>query len=316
MSGPREEAVFCELPGLGTIAFGGPDAASFLHNQLTCDVAGLAPGRSTYGAYCNPKGRMLASFLLWRSGPEFLMQLPAELVAPTCAELARFVLRAKVTMRDVSGRYAGFGIAGPGAKRVLERCCGERPRSEHAVLEREEGALVALPGGRYQWIIAAERAGALAPALEAEARRAPPEYWSWLEIRSGIPTVTAATRGEFVPQMANLDLLGAVSLSKGCYPGQEIIARMHYRGTLKQRLYLAHLPGEQRPRPGERLYSPLTGEQSCGMVVNAAATPQGGHDLLAVLQIAAAGSGEIRWKSPDGPPLRLLALPYGVPPAA
>jgi folate-binding Fe-S cluster repair protein YgfZ len=110
--------------------------------------------------------------------------------------------------------------------------------------------------------------------------------------------------------MVNLDLIGGVSLSKGCYPGQEIVARMHYRGTLKQRMYLANIPGSDAPRPAEKLYSPDFGEQACGTIVNAARSPEGGHDVLAVIQIASAEKGDLHWKMPQGPALTLKPLPY------
>jgi folate-binding protein YgfZ len=133
-----------------------------------------------------------------------------------------------------------------------------------------------------------------------------------LEIRAGIPVVTPTTQEAFVPQMVNLDLIGGVSFEKGCYPGQEIVARMHYRGTLKQRMYLAHVAGTDSPQAGDKLYSPAFGAQASGTIVNAARSPEGGHDLLASIQIASAAKGEVHLKSPDGPALQLLPLPYPV----
>jgi hypothetical protein len=139
------------------------------------------------------------------------------------------------------------------------------------------------------------------------------EVWDRLGILSGIPTVTPATQEAFVPQMVNLDLIGGVSFEKGCYPGQEIVARMHYRGTLKQRMYLAHGTEATPPQAGDKLYSPAFGEQASGTIVSAARSPEGGFDALAVIQTAAAGKREIRWNSPDGPALTLLPLPYPIP---
>ncbi|MBI2289829.1 MAG: folate-binding protein YgfZ, partial [Betaproteobacteria bacterium] len=137
-----------------------------------------------------------------------------------------------------------------------------------------------------------------------------PAVWDWLDIRAGIPFITPATQDQFVPQMANLDAIGGVSFNKGCYPGQEIVARMHYLGRLKQRMYLASVAADEAPQPGDKLYSADTGEQSCGMIVNAAAAPDGGFDMLAVMQIESAQRGEVHWKSPDGPRLKFSDLPY------
>jgi folate-binding protein YgfZ len=171
--------------------------------------------------------------------------------------------------------------------------------------------VIRLPGDRYE-IVAANKSPAVIESLSDGAEKADPDYWDWLDIRAGVPVILPATQEAFVPQMVNLDLIGGVSLTKGCYPGQEIVSRMHYRGTLKQRMYLANIAESGRPLPGERLYSPDFGEQACGTVVNAARSPEGGHDVLAVIQIASAEKGDIHWKAADGVPLKFLTLPYAV----
>jgi tRNA-modifying protein YgfZ len=285
---------------------------SFLHGQLTCDVNALGPGQSTYGAYCTPKGRVLASFLLWRSGEDFIMQLPAPLLQPIQKQLVKFILRSKVKAVDISNEWVEIGIAGPGAAAIVQRCLGHAPRATHDVVHADRTTIIGLPIGRFEVITPKDKAPILMESLAGEAQLAEPEYWDWLDIRAGIPTITAATQEEFVPQMANLDLIGGVSLTKGCYPGQEIVARMHYRGTLKQRMYLANIAGEERPQSGDKVYSPATGEQSCGMIVNAARSPEGGYDVLAVIQIASAEGGNVHWRALDGPALKLLTLPYTV----
>src|SRR5262249_20643493 len=134
-----------------------------------------------------------------------------------------------------------------------------------------------------------------------------PDHWDWLDIHAGVPVITLPTQEQFVPQMVNLDLIGGLSYSKGCYPGQEIVARTHFLGTLKQRMYRAHL-GSGEPRAGDKLYSADLGEQASGTVVSAAPAPEGGFDLLAAMRIASAKSGGMRWKTPDGPELELLPL--------
>src|SRR3972149_4409712 len=188
-----------------------------------------------------------------------------------------------------------------GARRVFFSCnCrrgGARARAERACRLR-------LSAARYQIIASPERAPALRNAVARDAAPVGPAVWDWLDIRAGIPFITPATREQFVPQMANLDAIGGVSFSKGCYPGQEIVARMHYLGRLKQRMYLASVVADEAPQPGDKLYSAGTGEQSCGMVVNAGAAPDGGFDMLAVMQIESAQRGDVHWNSPAGPPLK------------
>ena len=172
--------------------------------------------------------------------------------------------------------------------------------------------VIRLEEERYEIAVPRDKAAGFMEALEAGAERSGAS-WDLLDIRAGIPVITAATQEAFVPQMVNLDVLGGVSFEKGCYPGQEIVARMHYRGTLKQRMYLAHVEGTEQPQPGDKLYSPAFGEQSSGTIVNAAAAPDGGSDVLAVVQIAAGGTNsEVHWKNPAGPRLTFRTLPYSV----
>jgi folate-binding protein YgfZ len=305
------QSVFCELAQFGLIRFSGAEAQAFLHNQLSCDVAALTPGKSTYGSYCTPKGRVLATFLLWRAGEDFFMQLPSPLREPIQIQLSKYILRSKVKATDASSDWTLIGIAGKDASALVQRAVGDVPRGVHDVINTRDAMVIRLPGDRYE-IVAANKSPAVIESLSDGAEKADPDYWDWLDIRAGVPVILPATQEAFVPQMVNLDLIGGVSLTKGCYPGQEIVSRMHYRGTLKQRMYLANIAESGRPLPGERLYSPDFGEQACGTVVNAARSPEGGHDVLAVIQIASAEKGDIHWKAADGVPLKFLTLPYAV----
>ena len=304
--------VYHELPHPGLIRFSGEEAQPFLHNQLTCDVAALAPGSSTYGAHCTAQGRALASFLLWRSEQGFFMQLPSSLREPVQKQLSKFILRSKVKVEDVSSDRALIGIAGKDAAALVQQVLGTVPKSPHDVVHADGMTVLCLPVDRYQIVVSREHAPRLAEALGA-AGKAGPEHWEWLVIRAGIPVILPETQEQFVPQMVNLDLIGGVNYHKGCYPGQEIVARMHYRGTLKQRMYLANIAVQQHPQPGDKLFSPGFGGQASGTIVNAARSPESGQDVLAVVQIASAGRGDIHWKTPDGPVLKLLPLPYEVP---
>ena len=304
--------IVCELEQYGLLRFSGDDAQSFLHNQITCDVAALAAGRSTYGAYCTPKGRVFASFLLWRVAGEFCMQIPVPLVEPMRKQLSRYILRAKVKVDDVTGDWQLFGVTGPDAGARVQTALGCAPGKMHDVVEATGAMAIRLPGDRFEIIAARNEAPRLREVLAAGATAAGPESWDLADIRAGIPAVLPATQEAFVPQMVNFDLIGGVSFEKGCYPGQEIVARMHYRGTLKQRMYRAGIAGTDRPQPGDKVYSAGFGEQSCGMIVNASPAPEGGFDTLVVIQIAAAEKGDVRWRSPEGPALKRLPLPYPV----
>lgn len=289
----------CELAQFDLVRFSGTEAQAFLHNQLTCDVAALTAGSSTYGSYCTPKGRVLATFLLWRSGDDYFMQLPSSLRDPIQKQLSKYILRAKVKAADASSDWTLIGVAGKDAAALVKRVAGDE-------------TVIRIPGERYEIAAARGKAHAILAALASETEKVGPEFWDWLDIRAGVPVILPATREAFVPQMVNLDLIGGVSLTKGCYPGQEIVARMHYRGTLKQRMYLANIAGSDSPQPGDKLYSPDFGEQACGTIVNAARSPESGSDVLAVMQIASAGKGNVHWKALTGPSLKLMPLPYSV----
>ena len=294
-----KRTVICELSHLGLVRFFGAAAQTFLHNQLTCDVAPLTSGESTYGSYCTPKGRVLSTFLLWRTGDEFFMQLPSPLREPIQKQLAKFILRAKVKVSDASSDWTLIGIAGKDSAALLQRVASGE-------------TVIKLPGERYEIAAPREKAQAILTALASATEKVTTEYWDWLDIRAGVPVILPAMQETFVPQMLNLDLIGGVSLTKGCYPGQEIVARMHYRGTLKQRMYLANIAGSDLPQPGDKLYSSNFGEQACGTIVNAARSPEGGSDLLAVIQIASAEKGDVHWKALAGPALKFMQLPYSV----
>jgi tRNA-modifying protein YgfZ len=298
-------------PGLGLLAFTGADAEAFLQGQFSNDVAALVPGTIQLSSYNSPKGRMLANLVLWRvDADSFRALVPADLAEPLRKRLAMYVLRAKVVVADVSATTALVGIAGPHALDAVLATFGEAPPPGHVVAKDSE-ALVGLPDGRIVAVTARTMMKARIESLADHATAAPPEYWRWLGIRAGVPTIHPATQDLFVPQTANWDLLGGVNFQKGCYPGQEIVARTQYLGRLKERLQIFH--GEfPSPEPGTKMYGELFGNQSCGTVVDAAAAPGGGTDLLAVVQLAAL-SGRIRLGATDGPAMESLPLPYVIP---
>jgi hypothetical protein len=300
-----------KLDQSGLIAFSGEDAQSFLQGQLSCDVGALAPDNSTYGSYCTPKGRILATFLLWRAGQIFFMQLPASLRESIQKRISMFILRAKVKSTDASDALARLGIAGHEAAETIKNVFGDVPAAPHDVT-LQEATLIRLSADRFEIVVPAEKAPPIRDALKQRAEEAEPGSWEWLDIRAGIPWITPATQEAFVPQMVNLDLIGGVSFAKGCYPGQEIVARMHYRGQVKQRTHLVHIATQAAPEAGDKLYGADMGGQSSGTIVNAAPAPDGGYDALAAIQTSSVEAGEVRWKAPDGPALEFLPLPYDV----
>lgn len=312
MVNPKTVVTYTELSELGLIAFSGPDAQAFLHGQLTCDVAGIPPQGSTYGGYCTPKGRLLATFLLWRTADGFLMQLPTTLREPVQKRLSMFILRAKVKVLDATATFARFGVCGTAAAEAVRAAAGSCPVKVHAVEASGAATVICLPGERFEIVVPAAEADTLRQALATHATAAGFEEWIRSDVLAGIPVISPATQEAFVPQMVNLDLIGAVSYTKGCYPGQEIVARTHYLGRLKQRAYRAHVPQtDTAPKPGDSLFSTEFGDQASGTVVNAAPAPEGGHDILAVIQSSCV-TAAVRWNAADGPVLEMRALPYAL----
>ncbi len=282
------------------LRFTGTDAQNFLHGQLTCDVSALKNGASTYGGYCTPKGRLLATFLLWADADGYTMLLPAALAEPIRKRLAMYILRARVKAEDITAAWACVGVAGADTGRQVAVLGGTLPERLHEVQSHDGVTAIRLPVQRCLAVVPREKA----PVAEDTGA------WTALDIAAGIPFIVPATQEEFVPQMVNLDLIGALSYTKGCYPGQEIVARTHYLGRLKQRMYRTRIGAAAAP--GDKLYCAELGDQASGMIVSAVPAADDHHEALAVLQTAHARGSPYHLGSPHGPVLELAALPYEV----
>ena len=213
----RAGGIIAPLTHLGQIACSGEDAQSFLHGQLSNDVKQLGAERSEYAAYCSAKGRMLANFLLWRDEQAYCLQLARALLPAVQKRLGMFVLRARVKLTDASETHAAMGLAGGAAEAALKELFPALPQQPHRVVhDTANGTLIALPGARFQLVADIETAKRLWPKLAAVLRPVGPSCWRWLEIQNGLPLIEAATQEQFVPQMANMELIGAVNFQKGC----------------------------------------------------------------------------------------------------
>jgi tRNA-modifying protein YgfZ len=282
------------LADWGVIRAQGADAATFLHGQLTQDMLHIEPHEARLAGYCSAKGRLLATFVVWRAGPdELLLACSADVLPATLKRLSMFVLRAKCKLSDASSEWPLYGVVGD----VLAA-------SAWKVADAHGGKAIRLPDAqgapRHLLALPASAAPPALPALEAT-------VWSQLEVASAVPRVLAATSEQFVPQMINFELTGGVNFQKGCYPGQEIVARSQYRGTLKRR---AQLFGVAAPaQAGQEIFHSADPDQPAGMVALAAA------DLvLAEVKLAALdGGGSLHLGSAQGPALERRAMPYDVP---
>lgn len=302
--------VLADLSHFGLIHFSGEDAQVFLQGQLSCDVRKIDPANAQYGSYCTPKGRMLASFLMWHDGGGYIMQLPSALQMAIRKRLAMFILRAKVELADSSDTLVRMGVAGSRSAALLTEVLGTVPDAHLGVIHAEQGSIIRLGQDRFELVALPEQASALWQHLSTEATPVGAPCWNWLEIKAGIPVIMPATQEQFIPQMVNLEAIGGVSFQKGCYPGQEIVARTQYLGKVKRRMYLANIQSAKPVAAGDELFSADITEQSSGMVVNAAPSPDGGFDVLAVIQTSSVEAGKIHWQALDGPSLKIMPLPY------
>jgi len=312
-----EHGAYMPLTQFGVIDVTGDDAASFLHGQLTNDVQHLDAAHARLAGYCSAKGRLLASFLSWRSGDTIRLLLSKDVQAAVQKRLSMFVLRAKAKLADASSELAVVGLAGD-VRGALSGVFDALPDGVHVQVDGAAGSLIRVPDAlerrRYLWIGPKAQVEALLPSLDGSLKRVSPAVWDWLDIRAGEPRITQPVVEQFVPQMVNFDVLGAVNFRKGCYPGQEVVARSQYRGTIKRRTSLANVAGElETVRPGAELFHSDDPGQPCGMIVNAASAQEGGVDLLVEIKLAALDNGTVHLGAANGPTLRFIALPYGLP---
>jgi len=289
------------LPHLGIIGVAGEDAASFLQGQLTQDFALLGLSEARLAAFCTAKGRMQASFVGFkRSHTEILLIVSRDILAPTLKRLSMFVLRAKAKLRDATAEFELYGLAGEPAVRIAPDL--QEPWTRAEVGPASVIRLYPADGqARSLWVAPVGEAAPDGPALSHE-------HWLWGEVRSGIATITAPIVEAFVPQMLNYESVGGVNFKKGCYPGQEVVARSQFRGTLKRRAYLAHAPAPLQA--GQELFHASDASQPCGLVAQAAAAPEGGWDAIVSIQIAAFEGGGLTAGGTEGPVLSLRPPPY------
>ena len=299
---------YVDLSVLGLIAVSGDDAITFLQGQLTSDVRQLASGRMQYSGMCTPKGRLLASFLLWQSGNTVFIQLPQTLQESIQKRLSMYVLRSKAKLANAVTEWQRFGVVGAGAAALVGQLAG-LPVQNMAMHETAGLMVLRLADDRYELMVPLSQRETVATTLAAGATALSIDEWIGLDIAAGVPVILPATQEQFVPQMVNFDLIGAVDFKKGCYTGQEIVARSQYLGKLKRRMYRIHAP--ESMAAGESLFSPDMGDQASGMIVQARSVASGGWDALAVVQVSCVGH-PLHLRSLDGELVTWQELPYAV----
>lgn len=301
--------IICSLDYLGCIRAAGEDAQAFLQGQLSNDIAQLQNARVQISAYCNPKGRMLAQFLVIPDQTDYLLLLPRSILEPTLKRLRMFVMRSKVTLTDASEEIVCLGLAGNAITAQLQGSL-DLPADEYQLQRADATLTCKLPSPQPRYLLATnfEQATALWQQHSNKLFATDQHVWHWLDIQAGLPSIWPQTVEEFVPQMVNLELIDGVNFNKGCYPGQEIVARMHYLGKPKRRMYHLVLDQSEPPIPGTDIYVAGGDGQSAGKIV-LAEPGQHGSECLAVIQNDKVDS-ELRLGTVDGPRLTTAKLPY------
>ncbi|MCW9012920.1 MAG: folate-binding protein YgfZ [Gammaproteobacteria bacterium] len=305
--------IICDLSHLGLISVYGDDAATFLQGQLTNDIRDVSLQHSQLSAYCTPKGRMLSNFRIFKREDTYYLRLPREQLETSLKRIHMFVLMSKATLEDSSDALVHIGVSGQNAEEHLAGMIPDLPKNIDDVTQCKGYTVIRLAGphARFEIYGELEPMQALWNHLDVHAAPVGAGPWEMLDILAGTPTIYPATAEAFVPQMANMQLVNGVNFQKGCYTGQEVVARMQYLGKLKRRMFLVHIDTNETINPGDGLFSAdSTSGQGTGTIVSAQPNPDGGAIALAVINISDAEAGQIKLVDANGPIVQIKELPY------
>lgn len=305
--------VMCDLSHHGLISAYGDDASTFLQGQLTNDIRNVSTQHSQLSAYCTPKGRMLSNFRIFKRDNTFYLQLPRTQLEATLKRIRMFILMAKVTMEDSSNAFVHIGVSGPTAEQHLLEIFSALPQANDDIVQEKGYTIIRIAGPhpRFEIYGELEAMKTLWSKLDVNAAPMGNGPWEWLDIQAGIPTIYPENAEAFVPQMTNMQLINGVNFQKGCYTGQEVVARMQYLGKLKRRMFHVHVDTSEPVRPGDKLYSPAsTSGQGTGNIVSAQPDPNGGYAALAVIDLSDVEHGALQLHDDQGPKVQVRELPY------
>ncbi|MDP2822257.1 MAG: folate-binding protein YgfZ [Sulfuritalea sp.] len=312
LAAARDGTVLAPLTEDGLIRATGEEAAAFLHNLLTNDVKNLEPGSARFAGLCTAKGRLIATFTIWHDGAELLLMLSSDILPGILKKLSMYVLRSKVRLSDAGENRVLLGLAGPDAGNLLADLGATPPAAPMQTTAFDGGQVIRLDERRFVLSLTPASAIDFWTKLSGKVSPIGTAAWRWLEITAGRPRIVAATQEAFIPQMVNMEVpaLKGVSFHKGCYPGQEIVARTQYLGKVKRRMVRARL--DAAFPAGTDVFTPEAGDQHCGALVTVAPSPEGGFECLVVVQSSGHDAGEVHVGSPTGPRLEFLPLPYAI----
>jgi hypothetical protein len=303
--------ILCDLSHLGLLEISGEDAVTFLQGQVTNDVKQLNGSNAHYTGYCNPKGRLLALFLAFSHNNHLHLQLPSSLLEPISKRLKMYVMRSKVSIIDTTESIFKLGLNGPEATQILGQLIPSLPANDYELISTELATVLKLPSidnqARYEIFTDADHINSIWNSLSGKCQLVGKACWDYLETNAGIPEIVPNTQEQFVPQMINLDILNGINFKKGCYTGQEIVARTHYLGSVKRRTFLASIASDQLPSSGDKIFD--ANKNEVGQIVRVAPNTKSGVDALIELRIETQQNGEVLWQNVA---VEFKALPYSL----
>jgi len=315
----EDSNVICDLSHFSTVVIAGADAAEFMQGQFTNDVNKVDDQHSQISAFCNNKGRMIANFRLFKYQQNYFISIRQDLVDKSIEHLQNYVLRAQVAIQDVSQQLVHLGISGRDAGAILADFIDNPGTDVDSLSQNEDYIAIRAAGSipRYEIFCSPEKAIALWQAVTEntstdKVTMVNSDYWDLLDIRNGIPFIDSNTSEEFVPQMANMELINGVSFEKGCYTGQEIVARTHYLGKQKRRTYPISIKSHTMPKTGDHLATETSTEnQYTGTLVTIYQTATDDYEALAVIQIKSVEEGRLKLKHVDAD-ISVMDIPYSL----
>jgi len=306
------EDIICDLSHFSTVVIAGGDAAEFIQGQFTNDVDKVDANNSQISGFCNNKGRLIANFHLFQNQQNYFISIKSDLVERSISHLQNYVLRAEVAIQDISEQLIHIGISGKNAGSLLAPFIDNLSTTVDSVSSNDNYIAICVAGNtpRYEIFCSFEHAKTLWQTITGKAKVVNGVYWDYLNIQNGLPFIDNNTSEEFVPQMTNMDLINGISFEKGCYTGQEIVARTHYLGKQKRRTYRIKITSETEPETGEQLATASSTEnQYIGTLVTVYSVSENEYEALAVIQIKSVQEENLKLKN-TGSDVVLLDLPY------
>ncbi len=309
-----DSTYLCDLSNLGLIQASGDEAQSFLHGQFTNDFNAITSDKSQLSSYCNPKGRMLSIFRIFKQSENYFLLIHKDAIEITLKKLNMFKLMAKVELTDVSDDYAVFGIAGPGSDELLSTVNLTPPKENSQVTQISDSTIIKMPSQSLRYLLISKVDYAINIWNEISKRviLANSSVWEIFDIQDGVPQITSATSEAFIPQMVNLELIDGVNFQKGCYPGQEIVARTHYLGKPNRRMYRIKIDDSECPLAGDNVYSNSDGDQPVGKIVTAQKINEKNCSALAVLRTAKENADDLHLEKMNSGKIFHESLPYSL----